>query len=83
MLIILRQSVLGSLALILYHIFYGLLCLPSSPRCGATALDGEYVSTDFLATSKGWFFRGFSYLAWHTFFAFRAYYAYVYPSVRL
>ena len=27
----------------------------SSPRSGATALDGEYVSTDFLATSKGWF----------------------------
>ena len=28
MFIILHQSVLGSLALILYHIFYGLLCLP-------------------------------------------------------
>ena len=49
----------------------------SSPRSGA--LDGEYVSTDFLATSKGWFFSGFSYLAWHTFFAFHAYYVYVYP----
>ena len=50
----------------------------SSPRSGATALDGEYVSTDFLATSKEWFFSGFSYLAWHTYFAFHAYYVYVY-----
>ena len=50
----------------------------SSPRSGATALDGEYVSTDFLAASKEWFFSGFSYQAWHTYFAFHAYYVYVY-----
>ena len=31
----------------------------SSPRSGATALDGGYVSTDCLAISKGWFFSGF------------------------
>ena len=29
----------------------------------AAALDKEYVSTYFLATSKGWIFSGFSYLA--------------------
>ena len=29
----------------------------------AAALDEEYVSTYFLATSKEWFFSGFSYLA--------------------
>ena len=42
----------------------------SSPRSGAKAKDGEYVSTDFLATSKEWFLSGFSYVAWHTYFAF-------------
>ena len=34
----------------------------SSGSCAA-ALDEEHVSTYFLATSKGWFFSGFSYLA--------------------
>ena len=29
----------------------------------AAVLDEEYVSTYFLATSKEWFFSGFSYLA--------------------
>ena len=48
------------------------------PRSGATTLDEEYVSTDFLATSKEWLFSGFWYLAWHTYFAFHAYYVYVY-----
>ena len=37
----------------------------SSSRSSATALDGEYVSTFFLATNKEWFFSGFSYLAWY------------------
>ena len=34
----------------------------------AAALDEEYVSTYFLASSKEWFFSGFSYLASHSLF---------------
>ena len=34
-----------------------------SSEYSAAALDEEYVSTYFLATSKEWFFSGFSYLA--------------------
>ena len=38
------------------------------PRCFcAAALVGGHVSTYFSATSKGWFFSGFSYLAWYAF----------------
>ena len=61
---------------VLYILWF--IVFTSSPRSGATALDGEYVSTDFLATSKEWFFSGFSYLAWHSYFAFHAFYVYVY-----
>ena len=44
---------------------------PSS-RFGDAALDEEYVSTHFLATSKECFFSGFSYLAWYNIEAFHA-----------
>ena len=42
-------------------LFFNLSCIlfTSFPRSGATELDGEYLSTDFLATSKEWFFGGF------------------------
>ena len=39
-----------------------------SPGYSAAALDEEYVSTYFLASSKEWFFSGFSYLASHSLF---------------
>ena len=49
---------------ILYCIFCILISrTPLSSGSCAAALDGEYVSTYFLATSKGWFLGGFSYLA--------------------
>ena len=67
-LIILAQSVFLFAVVNLVKFFlwsYGFVCT-SSPRFRATALDGEYVSTYFLATSKEWFFSGFSYQAWYT-----------------
>ena len=67
-LIIVAQSVFLFAVVNLVKFFlwsYGFVCT-SSPRFRATALDGEYVSTYFLATSKEWFFSGFSYLAWYT-----------------
>ena len=38
----------------------------SSLRFRATLLDGEYVSVTRLATSKEWFYGGFSYPAWYS-----------------
>ena len=40
------------------------ICTLSLGFC-STALDKEYVSTFFLATSRGWLFSGFSNLALH------------------
>ena len=69
-LIILAQSVFlfAVVNLVKFFFFlwsYGFVCTSSS-RFRAAALHGEYVSTYFLATSKEWFFSGFSYLAWCT-----------------
>ena len=53
----------GMREFILYCIYSILIsCTLSSGSC-APALDEEYVSTYFFATSKGWLFSGFSYLA--------------------
>ena len=56
-----------------YHCFHCIFCVISSVTrfilvtlssgYSAAALDEEYVSTYFLATSKEWFFSGFSHLA--------------------
>ena len=53
-----------SVSLLLLSSFF-LSSFTSSSRSSATALDGDYVSTFFLATNKEWFFSGFSYLAWY------------------
>ena len=48
-----------------FDLIYSCKLLMNSLSSGsrAAALDEEYVSTYFLATSKGWFFSGFSYLS--------------------
>ena len=61
-----------------YHCFHWIFCVISSVTrfilvtlssgYSAAALDEEYVSTYFLASSKEWFFSGFLYLASHSLF---------------
>ena len=50
----------------IYHMVFSLGNNTILPFPGASALDEEYVSPYFLATSKEWFFGGFSYLARHS-----------------